>query len=67
MTLTPAPADVASPCINICTLDAANVCVGCGRTIDEIARWSRMTSDERRSVCAQALERCQTRQRSETK
>jgi uncharacterized protein len=32
---------VASPCIDICRLDAKGVCVGCRRTLDEIAEWSR--------------------------
>src|SRR5690349_22599845 len=30
---------VASPCINVCRLDHEQVCVGCGRTIAEIAVW----------------------------
>jgi hypothetical protein len=41
-----APVFPASPCIDICKLDANNVCIGCKRTIDEIARWSTMTADE---------------------
>ena len=30
---------VPSPCIGICRLDAQELCVGCGRTLDEIAEW----------------------------
>ena len=42
---------VPSPCRNICQLDAGRrVCLGCRRTLDEIARWSRMTDTERRAV-----------------
>ena len=53
-----APGDtVESPCVRICTLDDRQICVGCGRSLDEIARWSRMTSDERRAVCVVALAR----------
>jgi hypothetical protein len=48
-------AAVASPCINICRLDAQGLCVGCRRTIDEIAEWSR-ASDARRREILQALE-----------
>jgi predicted Fe-S protein YdhL (DUF1289 family) len=48
---------VESPCIRICTLDDRQICVGCGRSLDEIARWSRMTPDERHAVCAIALAR----------
>ncbi|MBS0321396.1 MAG: DUF1289 domain-containing protein [Proteobacteria bacterium] len=42
-----------SPCISICTLDADGVrCVGCLRTLDEIARWERMSADDKRAVIA---------------
>lgn len=36
----------ASPCMNVCVLDATRTCVGCRRTIDEIANWARMSADE---------------------
>jgi hypothetical protein len=43
-----------TPCINVCLLDTATgLCLGCGRTIEEIARWSAMSSSERRAVMAQ--------------
>lgn len=35
-----------TPCINICKV-IDNKCVGCGRTLDEIARWSTMTDADR--------------------
>jgi predicted Fe-S protein YdhL (DUF1289 family) len=39
---------IESPCIKICTLDArCGRCLGCGRTIDEIARWTVMSAAER--------------------
>jgi predicted Fe-S protein YdhL (DUF1289 family) len=42
---------IESPCIKICTLDAAcGRCLGCGRTVDEIARWSAMSAAERARV-----------------
>ncbi|MBX9855810.1 MAG: DUF1289 domain-containing protein [Gemmatimonadaceae bacterium] len=44
------PAD--SPCIKVCQLDMQQRCYGCGRSVDEIARWSRMSADERRAVNA---------------
>ena len=44
---------VASPCINVCTLDAAGgICLGCHRTIDEIASWGGMPDAERARVIA---------------
>lgn len=42
---------VPSPCRKICTLDpAGRLCLGCRRTLDEIARWSRMPDAERQAV-----------------
>ncbi|WP_414717556.1 DUF1289 domain-containing protein [Steroidobacter sp.] len=48
---------VASPCIKVCVLDARNVCVGCGRTIDEITQWSRLTEEQQRLVVDRARQR----------
>jgi predicted Fe-S protein YdhL (DUF1289 family) len=45
-----ADAPTTSPCIKVCQLDRDDRCYGCGRTRGEIARWSRMTDDERRAV-----------------
>jgi predicted Fe-S protein YdhL (DUF1289 family) len=40
-----------SPCIHVCRMDPArNLCAGCGRTLDEIARWGTMTNAERAHV-----------------
>jgi uncharacterized protein len=52
------PSPVASPCVNICRMSAASatqpsVCLGCWRTIDEIARWSRLDDAAKRGVWAQ--------------
>jgi predicted Fe-S protein YdhL (DUF1289 family) len=45
---------IESPCVKICTLDARSaVCLGCGRTIDEIARWGAMRTAERARVMAE--------------
>jgi predicted Fe-S protein YdhL (DUF1289 family) len=45
---------IESPCVNICMLEPnAKVCVGCGRTIDEIARWSTMTAADRSRVMSE--------------
>ena len=45
---------IESPCINICTLDArSGLCLGCGRTIDEIARWGAMSAIERARIMAE--------------
>ena len=42
---------VESPCRKLCVLDpGTRVCTGCWRSLDEIARWGRMSDDERRAV-----------------
>jgi predicted Fe-S protein YdhL (DUF1289 family) len=41
---------IESPCNRKCTLDQNDVCVGCGRTMDEIIDWTKMTADERRAI-----------------
>ncbi|MGH6831773.1 MAG: DUF1289 domain-containing protein, partial [Methyloceanibacter sp.] len=42
---------VETPCVNICLLDTeTGLCVGCGRSIEEIARWSAMSDAERRAI-----------------
>jgi uncharacterized protein len=49
-----------SPCMNVCVLDAGKVCIGCRRTLDEIARWGRMSVREQWQVVARLeLERQQ--------
>lgn len=47
-----------TPCIAICVIDPkAKLCLGCGRTLPEIARWGRMESAERQSIMASLEER----------
>jgi uncharacterized protein len=42
-----------TPCIDVCEMDAAwDLCIGCGRTLDEIARWAAMSNEERRAIMA---------------
>ena len=40
-----------SPCIKVCSMDAATgLCVGCLRTIDEIAGWVELSDPERAAI-----------------
>ncbi len=40
-----------SPCKQICQLNQVDkVCKGCGRTIEEITKWPKMTYQERMKV-----------------
>jgi uncharacterized protein len=42
---------VASPCIDVCVMsEAAGLCTGCLRTLDEIAGWAQASDDERRAI-----------------
>jgi predicted Fe-S protein YdhL (DUF1289 family) len=45
---------IASPCVKICVLDAtAGLCRGCGRTLAEIERWTRISDAERTRIMAE--------------
>ena len=49
---------VASPCVQTCVLDPVlGHCIGCGRTLDEIAYWLAFEDDERREIVARAAGR----------
>tara|TARA_Y100000590_G_scaffold139030_1_gene159258 strand:+ start:699 stop:899 length:201 start_codon:yes stop_codon:yes gene_type:complete len=42
---------VESPCNDICQVDPkSGLCVGCGRTNDEIANWSIYTDEQKKSI-----------------
>jgi predicted Fe-S protein YdhL (DUF1289 family) len=57
MTSVPVP----SPCIDVCRIDArTGLCEGCLRTLDEIAAWSALGDDDKRSVWALLDERRQS-------
>ena len=54
---------IETPCIKVCTLDTASgLCAGCGRSLDEIARWGAMTERERREIMAALPRRMKTAQ-----
>jgi predicted Fe-S protein YdhL (DUF1289 family) len=43
-----------TPCNAVCIIDPrTSLCLGCGRTLPEIARWHRMDRAERLAVMAQ--------------
>ncbi len=44
---------VPSPCISVCVMDAdGSVCLGCFRTLPEIASWSVLDASAKRRVLA---------------
>ena len=43
--------EIESPCVKVCVLHPeARICLGCYRSADEIAVWSRMTPEVRRAI-----------------
>lgn len=49
-----------SPCINICKMDAqSGLCLGCFRTIEEIAGWSRADETTQAAILAAVARRRQ--------
>lgn len=51
----------ASPCVRNCCLDENDVCIGCGRTIEEIRAWSQVDDEARLQIRLQADERVRER------
>ncbi len=50
--------EVKSPCVKLCVVHPdERICVGCLRSIDEIAGWSRMTPQERAAIMAELPDR----------
>lgn len=52
------PRSIATPCVKVCMVDGAGgLCLGCGRTLPEIAKWTRYTDEERAAITASLPER----------
>ena len=45
----PATTTLESPCIGVCALDGL-VCLGCGRSVDEIESWPQASTAERAAI-----------------
>ena len=53
---------IQSPCVKICVMDPqAGICTGCGRTLNEIARWGSMSDAERARVMTELQARLRNR------
>lgn len=46
-----------SPCVRQCALNENRICVGCGRTADEISSWRSMTVAQKQSCIDSAAAR----------
>jgi uncharacterized protein len=44
-------AEIESPCVKVCVLDPVSKhCIGCGRSLAEIAGWTGFSPEERRRI-----------------
>ena len=51
-------ADIESPCNKVCVVDpVSGLCVGCGRSLAEIAGWIALSADERARIMAELPQR----------
>jgi predicted Fe-S protein YdhL (DUF1289 family) len=49
---------IASPCTKVCTIDPrSGLCWGCGRTLDEIARWTSFSDSARDRIMSELPQR----------
>lgn len=39
-----------SPCVNKCSLDKKDICIGCLRALPEITGWSKASENERQNI-----------------
>jgi len=47
------PAPIRTPCIKVCVVDGASgLCLGCYRTLPEVADWARLGEAEREAIMA---------------
>jgi predicted Fe-S protein YdhL (DUF1289 family) len=52
---------IETPCTKVCVVDPrSGLCVGCGRSLEEIGRWTVLTDGERRRIMADLPDRLAT-------
>ena len=52
------PRPIATPCVKVCYVDGkSGLCLGCYRTLPEIARWSRLSDEEREAIMGELAAR----------
>jgi uncharacterized protein len=60
-------AEIETPCNKVCAVDpVSGLCVGCGRTVAEIAGWIGFTAADRARVMAELPHRLAKLRRDET-
>jgi uncharacterized protein len=49
---------ISTPCIKLCVIEPSlRLCIGCGRSIDEISQWAGLTEPERQNIMAELAPR----------
>jgi uncharacterized protein len=52
------PRPIATPCIKVCVVDGeSGLCLGCYRTLNEVAGWQKLGEDERATIMAELPQR----------
>ena len=51
------PSAIPSPCVRNCCLDERDVCLGCGRSLDEIRVWGEAADAQRLAILERAAAR----------
>ncbi|MAR91404.1 MAG: DUF1289 domain-containing protein [Pseudomonadota bacterium] len=46
-----------SPCVRNCCLDNRDICLGCGRTLEEILHWNQYSPQQREQAFRRASQR----------
>lgn len=46
-----------SPCISVCVVNPSGVCLGCGRTIDEVSTWASANAEQQHQIVEDAATR----------
>ena len=52
---------IPSPCIQVCSLDKYDICVGCYRDLQEIVDWQQLNDADKRLVLTRTAERRRAR------
>lgn len=48
------PPPISTPCVKVCIVDGGSgLCLGCGRTLGEIAAWGALAEAERQAIMAE--------------
>lgn len=52
---------IKSPCQLICTYDENRICIGCFRSLEEVAKWDSFTEEQKQQVLDNIIKRREER------